>query len=59
MTVKEVGKALGVSKTTVLNGVHEGTIPSIRFGERVIRIPRKAFLDMLNNAGKRESSELD
>jgi excisionase family DNA binding protein len=42
-TPREVADILGVSTTTVLKLVHEGTLPGIRVSERIYRIPIPAF----------------
>lgn len=43
LTVREVANFMRVSRTTVYDLVHEGTVPSIPMG-RQIRIPRVRFL---------------
>lgn len=44
MTVAEAAAYLNLSYRTTLRAVHAGTIPSITFGPRTTRIPRKALL---------------
>ncbi len=42
-TPREVAGILGVSTTTVLKLIHEGTLPGIKVSERIYRIPIPAF----------------
>jgi excisionase family DNA binding protein len=42
-TPREVANMLGVSTTTVLKLIHDGTLPAIRVSERIYRIPIPAF----------------
>lgn len=50
MSVEEAGRELGVSRPTAYNLVRKGQIPALRLG-RLLRVPRSAFLKMLENAG--------
>jgi len=40
MSINEVADALEVPRPTIARWVRDGTIPSLRFGPRVIKIPR-------------------
>jgi len=42
-TPREVAEMLGVSTTTVLKLIHDGSLPGIRVSERIYRIPIPAF----------------
>lgn len=50
MSVEEAGRELGVSRPTAYALVRKGQIPALRLG-RLLRVPRSAFLKMLENAG--------
>jgi excisionase family DNA binding protein len=40
---REAAQLLGVSPTTVMTRIHEGTLPAVRVSDRVYRIPLPAF----------------
>ena len=40
MTPRQVAEELEVSPATVVRWVRDGTIPAMRFGRRIIKIPR-------------------
>jgi excisionase family DNA binding protein len=42
-TVAEAAARLAVSHDTILRLIHAGTLPAIRFSERLYRIPRPAL----------------
>lgn len=42
-TPREVADMLGVSTTTVLKLIHDGSLPGIKVSERIYRIPIPAF----------------
>lgn len=46
----ECARILGVSRATVYEAIHNGTIPSLRIGGRLL-VPRSALTRMLDNAG--------
>ena len=47
----DVGRALNLSRATTYSLIHQGIIPSIRFGKRVV-VPRKALEELLASAGR-------
>ena len=47
----EAAKTLGVSKPTMYDLIHKGTIPSITVGRKIL-ISRKALSDWLENGGE-------
>ena len=49
-TVSEAAKILGISKPTMYDLVHKGTIPSISVGRKIL-ISRKVLSDWLENGG--------
>jgi len=49
-TVEETGKKLGLSRGLIYQAIHEGQIPSIRIGRRIL-IPRVALEKILANPG--------
>ena len=49
-TVSEAATILGVSKPTMYDLVHKGTIPSVTVGRKIL-ISRKALSDWLENGG--------
>ncbi|MBI2853301.1 MAG: helix-turn-helix domain-containing protein [Chloroflexi bacterium] len=52
LTVAEVQKALGLSKSTVLNMIHEGRIRSVRAGSKRLLIPKSALAEFLGGTAK-------
>ncbi len=46
-TVEETGKALGLSRASAYKAVHDGTIPTIRIGRRLV-VPRVQLEKLLN-----------
>ncbi len=40
LTVKEAAALLGVSTRTVYGWIRDGRIPSVRFGPKLLRVPR-------------------
>ena len=51
-TVEEAGRALGISRGLAYEMVREGTLPSLRLGERRIVVPRAALESLLAIAPK-------
>jgi excisionase family DNA binding protein len=49
-TVDETRKKLGLSRGLIYQAIHEGQIPSIRIGRRIL-IPRAALEKLLANPG--------
>ena len=49
-SVSDAAKILGVSKPTMYDLVHKGTIPSITVGRKIL-ISRTALIDWLENGG--------
>ena len=49
-SVSEAAKILGISKPTMYDLVHKGTIPSITVGRKIL-ISRTALIDWLENGG--------
>ena len=48
-SVEEVGKLLGISRNSAFEAVHQGTIPSLRVGRRLL-VPKAALERMLARA---------
>jgi len=46
-TVAEAAKILGIGRSTAYEAVMTGAIPSLRFGGRCVRVPRRAIERML------------
>jgi len=53
LTVDECAKYLGISRPQAYLGVHNGSIPSLRIGKRII-ISKVALEKLLANAGNNE-----
>lgn len=47
---EELAEMLGIGRTAVYKGLRDGTIPSIRFGNRYV-IPKVAIVEWLKKAG--------
>ncbi len=45
--VEETGKALGLSRASAYKAVHDGSIPTIRIGRRLV-VPRVQLEKLLN-----------
>ncbi|MFA5064942.1 MAG: helix-turn-helix domain-containing protein [Dehalococcoidia bacterium] len=45
--VEETGKALGLSRASAYKAVHDGSIPTIRLGRRIV-VPRVQLEKLLN-----------
>ncbi|OGO24702.1 MAG: hypothetical protein A2Z28_04380 [Chloroflexi bacterium RBG_16_51_9] len=59
MSIEEAEKLLGVSRPTAYVLAKNGQIPVLRLG-RLLKVPRSAFLKMLENAGQpREGTHHD
>lgn len=52
MTVDEAARALRISRNSAFSRVHDGSLPSIRLGRRLL-VPRKALEEMLAGHGAR------
>jgi excisionase family DNA binding protein len=52
--VEETGKALGLSRASAYKAVHDGSIPTIRLGRRLV-VPRVQLEKLLN--GKPEDAK--
>jgi excisionase family DNA binding protein len=50
LTVDETRRKLGLSRGLIYQAIHEGQIPSIRIGRRIL-IPRAALEKLLANPG--------
>lgn len=50
LTVTEVAKLLGLSRSSTYDAVRKGQIPNIRIGKRIV-IPRASLINMLKEAG--------
>ena len=49
--VPTAGKLLNLSRATSYMMAHNGTLPTVRFGKRLV-VPRKALEELLQSAGK-------
>lgn len=49
ISVEEAGEALGISRGAAYAAAREGTIPTVRFGRRLI-VPVSRLLDLLDAA---------
>ena len=47
----DAARALNLSRANTYSLVHQGVIPSIRLGRRIV-VPRKALEELLASAGK-------
>jgi excisionase family DNA binding protein len=52
MTVQETATALGISKNTAYDLVHQGVIPSVRLGRRFL-VPKQALNAWLDDQAGR------
>lgn len=52
LSVTQVAKMLGISRTFAYAAVNDGTIPSFRLGKRVL-VPKAALDEMLQVGSKR------
>jgi excisionase family DNA binding protein len=43
----EVATLLGISKAQVHNLINDGTLPSLRFAGKSVRVPRRALMDWI------------
>jgi excisionase family DNA binding protein len=57
MTITEVASALEVPRPTIARWVRDGTLPSLRFGPRVIKIPRTEIDNLQNQNQKFEDQQ--
>lgn len=53
MTVQEAADALGISRNTAYELVHQGQIPSVRLGRRLL-VPTKALHAWLEGQAERK-----
>ena len=51
LTAREASKVLGLSRTSVYQGISMGEIPHLKVGKRIL-IPKAALERMLASAGK-------
>jgi excisionase family DNA binding protein len=49
LTVEEAAKVCGISRAQAYRRVADGTLPSIRFGPRSIRVPVAALAKLLSD----------
>jgi len=49
--VEETGKALGLSRASAYKAVHDGIIPTIRIGRRLV-VPRVQLEKLLNGSSE-------
>lgn len=54
ITRKEAAEALGVDPRTITTSIHEGSIPSVKLGRRIV-IPREKFLALFADGAVGES----
>ncbi len=50
LTVAEVAKILGIGRANCYQCIKQGSIPSLRFGHRIV-IPKAALMKMLTEGG--------
>lgn len=55
MTVQEAADALGISRNTAYELVHQGQIPSVRLGRRLL-VPKQALHAWLEGQAERKYS---
>jgi len=53
MTVQETAEALGISRNTAYELVHQGHIPSVRLGRRLL-VPKQALHAWLEGQAERK-----
>lgn len=51
LSVPEAGRVLGVGRVTAFRLAHKVFIPTLRVGERKLRVPKSALQDLLAKAG--------
>jgi excisionase family DNA binding protein len=54
LTVEEAARALGINRNAAYAAVHNGELPAIRVGRRLL-VPKAAFQRMLETAGQPKS----
>lgn len=47
ISVEQAAKLLGVSRSYAYNSARDGTLPTVKIGERCVRVPTLALLKML------------
>jgi len=47
MSVDEAARALQISRNTAFSRIHDGSLPAIRLGRRLL-VPRRSIDEMLN-----------
>ena len=52
LTVEEAAAVLGVSRATAYRAVKLGQVPSIRLGEKLVRVPTEALLELMASPPK-------
>lgn len=57
LTVDEVARLLGISRGLAFRGCHDGSIPSIRIGRRLL-VPRARFLALLGEHNPSEEGDI-
>lgn len=57
-TVDEVAEILGISRDTAYEHVRRGTIPSLKFGRRIV-VPKAALDNLLNTVGAQNGQAID
>jgi excisionase family DNA binding protein len=46
----EAAFALGISRTTLVRMIHDGTLPAVQLGPRLLRIPRASIDKLLQRS---------
>ena len=54
VTVEEAGRLLGIKRWRAYELVNAGVIPSVRLGERCIRVPVDALRERMNQLAQQE-----
>jgi len=56
LNVEEARRIMGISRGLMYEAIHQGEIPSINIGRRIL-IPRAALMQLLEQTSRKENSE--
>ena len=59
VSIEDAGRLLGISRSAAYNGVKSGRIPSIKLGDRIIRVPTARLSAMLHGGVVQRDTDPD